>query len=98
MLPLDTTTIAVILAVFFLVAALINTLVNRSHRRQIENRRAAQTGGGTEDAPIHLTTPFADNQAPTTPSPFAPANSAPHHDPAAPTTPQKSPDDEYIWD
>lgn len=80
---LDTTTIAICLAVFFLVAALINTLVNRARRRQIENRRAAQTGGGTEEAPIHLTTPFTESQTPS--SPAAPA-------------PQSPQEDEYVWE
>ena len=93
---LDTTTIAICLAIFFLVAAMINTLVNRARRRRIENQRAAQTGGGTEEAPIHLTTPFSDAQQP----PGAPtaASSAPSPNPAAAPAPQKPHDDEYVWE
>ena len=100
MLPLDTTTIAVILAVFFLVAALINTLVNRSKRRRIENLRAAQTGDGTEEAPIHLTTPFTEGQAAAAPSPFAPGNAVPPaaSADAAASGEAKDKDDVYIWE
>ncbi|MBQ7252358.1 MAG: hypothetical protein IJS32_07145 [Kiritimatiellae bacterium] len=82
----DTTTIAIVLAAFFLVAAFINTLVNRARRRKIENRRAAQTGGGTEEAPIHLTTPFSEGQA------AAPAA------PAATPGGTKDQDDTYVWE
>ncbi|MBQ9344548.1 MAG: hypothetical protein IJT88_04975 [Kiritimatiellae bacterium] len=87
MISLDTTTIAIILAAFFLLAAVINSFVNRSRRRKIENQRAAQTGGGTEEAPIHLTTPFNEGQAPDTFSPTPAADESP-----------KSHEDEYIWD
>ena len=86
MIPLDTTTIAIGLAIFFLIAALINTLVNRSRRRKIENQRAAQTGGGTEEAPIHLTTPFSETQSTLTPSP------------TTPTAPESPHEDEYVWE
>ncbi|MBP5788350.1 MAG: hypothetical protein J6Y19_11120 [Kiritimatiellae bacterium] len=89
MISLDTTTIAIILAAFFLLAAVINTFVNRARRRKIENQRAAQTGGGTEEAPIHLTTPFSEGQSPDTLS--APPS------PTADESP-KSHEDEYIWD
>ena len=86
MIPLDTTTIAIGLAIFFLIAALINTLVNRSRRRKIENQRAAQTGGGTEEAPIHLTTPFTESPSTLNPTP-------------APSTSPESPhEDEYVWE
>ena len=86
MIPVDTTTIAVALAIFFLVAALINTLVNRSRRRKIENQRAAQTGGGTEEAPIHLTTPFSETQSTLTPTP------------STPIAPESPHEDEYVWE
>lgn len=86
----DTTTIAVALAIFFLVAALINTMVNRSRRRKIENRRAAQTGGGTEEAPIHLTTPFNETQSTYIPPPTP--------TPAAPAIPEKPKEDDYVWE
>ncbi len=91
---LDTTTIAICLAVFFLVAALINTFVNRSRRRKIENQRAARTGGGTEEAPIHLTTPFSDSQQP----PGAASAPSPNNNPAA-SAPQTQPkEDAYVWE
>ena len=83
----QTTIIAIGLAAFFILAAIINTLVNRARRRKIENQRAAQTGGGTEDAPIHLTTPFSESQAPDTLSPSPSAAESP-----------KSQEDEYVWD
>ena len=86
MIPLDTTTIAIGLAIFFLIAALINTLVNRSRRRKIENQRAAQSGGGTEDAPIHLTTPFTETQSTLTPTP------------SSPPTPESPHEDEDVWE
>jgi hypothetical protein len=100
-MPIDTPVIAICLAVFFLLAALINTLVNRSRRRRIENQRAARTGGGTEDAPIHLTTPFTPGQSSAPSDPFsggAPAQPTPSPTPTAAAAPQKPQDDEYVWE
>ena len=106
-MPFDTPVIAICLAVFFLLAALINTMVNRARRRQIENQRAARSGGGTEDAPIHLTTPFTPGQTSSPSDPFhtaspAPApqpSPAPAASPATPATPApQSKGDDYVWE
>ena len=97
----ETHTIAIVLAIFFLFAALINTLVNRSRRRKIENQRAAQAGGGTEDAPIHLTTPFNESQVAPPPAPIAPdvpqttQNALPD---AVQLEPPQNKKEDYVWD
>lgn len=107
-MPFDTPVIAICLAVFFLLAALINTLVNRARRRQIENQRAARTGGGTEDAPIHLTTPFAPGQNSASSDPFNASAPPPQTNPSSPAAnaPAASPEnpapqskgDDYVWE
>jgi hypothetical protein len=100
-MPFDTPVIAICLAVFFLLAALINTLVNRSRRRKIENQRAARSGGGTEEEPIHLTTPFTPGQAAAPSDPFS-GGAAPEPQaeplPAAPAAQSHEKDDEYVWE
>ena len=96
----ETHTIAIVLAVFFLFAALVNTLVNRARRRKIENQRAAQAGGGTEEAPIHLSTPFSENQVATPPTPISTDDSPSPAilSPDSLTDPSPNKEDEYVWD
>jgi len=59
-----TAPIALGLAVFFLLAALVNALHAASKRRKIASRRAAEAGGGTEEEPIHMSSPFAGGAGP----------------------------------
>lgn len=96
----ETHTIAIVLAVFFLFAALINTLVNRARRRKIENQRAAQAGGGTEDAPIHLTTPFNESQVAPPPAPISPDVPQPQNalPEAVQLEPPQNKKEDYVWD
>lgn len=54
--------IALGLGLFFLFVAILKGLMARAERRRQEDIRSAAINGGTPDAPIHLESPFAQQE------------------------------------
>lgn len=109
-MPIKPETIAALLGVFFIIAAIIKGIAASHHRRKMANIKAAQASGGTEESPVQLFDPFSEqkNNKPAAPQaqpaaaqeakPATPA-APPPPKPAAPQPPvpkaEKSP---YVWE
>ena len=53
--------IALLLAVVFLVAAIVKSILANAERRHMADVQSAAANGGTPEAPVHLESPFNPN-------------------------------------